>query len=88
VHLQLFNAIAICNCLPTVQQPDGRRPQHRKDLLQCPETASDFLSAVTSSDYINLAGCCPEAIATKYYHGRLLALDKKSGGIRPILLQA
>jgi hypothetical protein len=33
VHLQLFNAIAICNSSPTVQQPT-HKPRHHCNLLR------------------------------------------------------
>ena len=40
------------------------------------------------SDILNLvlAGGCPSVIAPVFFGGRLLALNKKSGGIRPIAI--
>ena len=64
--------------------PDGMRPQHLKDLLQCRESGSDFLTAVTAFVNLVLAGRCPTDVAPILFGGRLIALNKKSGGIRPI----
>jgi len=33
-----------------------------------------------------LAGHCPDAVAATFFGGRLIALNKKSGGIRPIAI--
>ena len=64
--------------------PDGLRPQHLRDLLQCRESGSDFLSALTAFVNMMLAGRCPPEAARFFFGGRLLALKKKTGGIRPI----
>ena len=64
--------------------PDGMRPQHLKDLLMCRESGTDFLAALTGFTNAVLAGLCPKAAAPFFFGGRLLALNKKSGGIRPI----
>ena len=64
--------------------PDGLRPQQLKELVQCREAGAHLLAALT--DFVNmiLAGRCPVAIASVFFGGRLIALSKKSGGIRPI----
>ena len=63
---------------------DGLRPQHLKDLMQCRESRSDYLAALTAFVNLVLAGHCPDDIAPTFFGGRLIALNKKSGGIRPI----
>lgn len=66
--------------------PDGLRPQHIRDLLLCREAGSDFLTALTAFVNMVLAGRCPSDVAPVFFGGRLLALNKKSGGIRPIAI--
>ena len=66
--------------------PDGLRPQHIRDLLLCREAGSDFLTALTAFVNLVLAGRCPLDVAPIFFGGRLLALNKKSGGIRPIAI--
>ena len=52
----------------------------------CREKRAEFLSALT--DFVNLvlAGRCPSDIAPVFSGERLLALNKKTGGIRPIAI--
>jgi len=64
--------------------PDGLRPQHLKNLVLYRESGSDFLAALTLFVNSVLAGSCPQNIAPYFFGGRLLALSKNSGGIRPI----
>jgi len=64
--------------------PDGLRPQHLKDLIQCRESRSNFLTALTGFTNLVLAGRCLVDVAPIFFGGRLIALTKKSGGIRPI----
>lgn len=64
--------------------PDGLRPQHLKDVLQTNDPESGFLSAITGFVNMVLAGCCPPEITKYFFGGRLIALRKKQGGIRPI----
>ena len=52
----------------------------------CPEAGSEFFSALTAFVNLVLAGGCPSVIAPVFFGGRLLALNKKSGGIRPIAI--
>jgi len=53
-------------------------------MMLCQESGADFLSALT--DFVNLviAGHCSTDVAPVFFGGRLLALNKKTGGIRPI----
>jgi len=66
--------------------PDGFRPQHLKDLVNCNEAGADLLTAVTAFVNLVLAGRCPDEVAPIFFGGRLIALNKKSGGIRPIVI--
>jgi len=66
--------------------PDGLRPQHLKELVLCRESGSDFLGDLTAFVNMVLAGSCPKEIAPYFFGGRLLALSKKSGGLRPIAI--
>ena len=52
----------------------------------CREAGADFLSALTDLTNLVIAGRCPEAVAPVFFGGRLLALSKKTGGIRPIVI--
>ena len=65
--------------------PDGLTPQHLKDLL---DEGSDvhLLEALTSVTNIMLAGELSQEINQVMYEGRLLALKKKDGELRPIAL--
>jgi len=55
-------------------------------MMMCRETGAEFLSALT--DFVNLVleGRCPSDVAPVFFGGRLLALNKKTGGIRPIAI--
>lgn len=66
--------------------PDGLRPQHIRDLLMCREAGPEFLSALTAFVNLVLAGRCPLDVSPVFFGGRLLALNKKSGGVRPIVI--
>jgi hypothetical protein len=65
--------------------PDGITPQHIKDLtMQVPGTSNELISALT--DFVNLLlnGELPEYIREIIFGGTLIALQKKTGDIRPI----
>ena len=66
--------------------PDGLRPQHLLDLINARESAGPLLQAMT--DFINLMlrGECPHQIRDQIFGGTLIALSKKSGGLRPIVI--
>src|SRR5437867_3506901 len=66
--------------------PDGLSPLHLKTLARCKVGGAEFLSACTGLINIILSGRCPPLAAKIFYGGRLLALEKKSGGIRPIVI--
>ena len=64
--------------------PDGIRPQHISDLLNCRESGTTLLSSITSFINTLLKGHCPANVIPILCGGSLTALNKKSGGIRPI----
>lgn len=68
--------------------PDGIKPQYLKDMLskKCGEAATRLLKSITALMNLMLAGqLCPE-ICEYMYGAILIALKKKSGGIRPIAI--
>ena len=65
---------------------DGLRPQHFVDLVANVESGASLLTALTAFVNIILAGKCHPDIVPVFFGGRLLALDKKCGGIRPIVV--
>ena len=64
--------------------PDGIRPQHILELCTSHECAAAFLTPLTSFMNLLLRGQCPPEVQPILFGGRLLALAKKDGGIRPI----
>ena len=64
--------------------PDGIRPQHIRELVACRESASTFVPALTAFVNCLLMGDCPSEVQPILFGGNLIALNKKSGGIRPI----
>ena len=66
--------------------PDGLRPQHLKDMINCQERGPELLTALTGFVNMVLSGHCPREVAPILFGGRLIALEKKSGGIRPIAI--
>lgn len=63
---------------------DGLRPQHLKDLINCVASGAQLLSALTEFVNLLLSGVCHPQVVPILFGGRLIALNKKSGGIRPI----
>jgi Reverse transcriptase (RNA-dependent DNA polymerase) len=66
--------------------PDGIRPQHILDLVNCREVGTVLLTSLTALTNILLAGTCPESITPLLFGGTLFALRKKAGGLRPIAI--
>ena len=66
--------------------PDGIRPQHIRDMLLCREAGPDFLSALTAFVNLVLAGGCPADVASVFFGGRLIALNKNLAMSDPLLL--
>ena len=53
----------------------GLRPQHLKDLIQCRESGSDFLTSLTGFTNLVLAGRCPVNVIPIFFGGRLISLE-------------
>ena len=68
----------------SAEGPDGFRPQHLLDLVNSKETGSQVLTALTSFVNTLVEGTCPPQVIPIIFGGNLLALAKKSVGIRPI----
>jgi hypothetical protein len=66
--------------------PDGIRPQHLRDLISNKETGSSLVTALTALINLLMNGSCPHSVTSVLFGGRLIALQKKSGGIRPIAI--
>lgn len=66
--------------------PDGIRPQHLRDLVSSRESGNPLISSLTAFVNILMDGKCPSTVAPIFFGGRLIALQKKSGGIRPIAI--
>ena len=66
--------------------PDGLRPQHLVDLVKSSDASQELLSALTAFVNMVLAGHCHQDIIPVLFGGRLIALNKKAGGIRPIAI--
>jgi hypothetical protein len=64
--------------------PDGFRPQHLVDLINNREAGQTLQGALTAFVNTVLQGSCPAEIIPVMFGGRLIALSKPSGGIRPI----
>lgn len=64
--------------------PDGFRPQHLLDLVSNAESGPDLITALTAFVNMILGGSCHPEIVPILFGGRLIALSKKKGGIRPI----
>ena len=66
--------------------PDKLRPQHLKDLLQPlgDNLENPLLSALVDFCYLVLRGDTPMEVRPFFFGASLVALKKKSGGIRPI----
>jgi hypothetical protein len=66
--------------------PDGLRPQHLLDLVNNRESGPALLTSLTAFVNMLLEGKCDPAVIPVLFGGRLIALEKKSGGIRPIAI--
>jgi Reverse transcriptase (RNA-dependent DNA polymerase) len=66
--------------------PDGVRPQHILDLVNCRECGTALLTSITGFVNTLLEGKCHPDVAPILFGGNLIALEKKSGGIRPIAI--
>ena len=66
--------------------PDGLRPQHLVDMFTCPASGPGLITAITGLVNLLLQGCCPPQVTQILFGGRLFALQKKAGGVRPIAI--
>src|SRR5260221_12269435 len=66
--------------------PDGLRPQHLRELLQCRGNGPVFLTALTAFVNMGLSGRCPPLVAPIFFGGQLLAMSQKTRGVRPIAI--
>ena len=68
--------------------PDGMRPIYLQQMIS-PDTAEQgrrLLSALTSLINLALKGAIPDFARNAFYGASLIALNKKTGGIRPIAI--
>jgi len=66
--------------------PDGIRPQHLLDLLTCREGGQELLGVITQFVNSLLDGKCHPDVIPILFGGNLIALEKKTGGVRPIAI--
>ena len=64
--------------------PDGLTPQHLRDMVAIERGSNGLLSAISVFLGIVVGGSVPAGIRPLFFGGRLLALLKKDGGLRPI----
>lgn len=64
--------------------PDGIRPQHILDLVNCRESGPALVKSITAFVNCLLDGKCNPAVMPILFGGQLIALEKKTGGVRPI----
>ena len=64
--------------------PDGLRPQHLKDLLLGVPVEHPLLTAISELTNLQLRGHTPSAVRSALFGAKLLAIRKKTGGLRPI----
>jgi len=67
--------------------PDSLRPQHIKDLLLGAPDDSPLPSAITDLTNMLLQGKAPASVQGALFGANLLAITKKTGGIRPIAVE-
>ena len=56
------------------------------DLINCQETGRALITAITRLINLLLDGECPPNVIAVLFGGKLFALNKKSGGVRPIAI--
>ena len=66
--------------------PDGLKPIHLSDMMGCQEVKHELIAVVTEFLNLLMDGICPPSIRRIIFGGRLIALNKKGGGIRPIAI--
>src|SRR6218665_641492 len=66
--------------------PDGFRPDHLKDLVGFSGSMQPLVEAITEFVDLLLPRDCPKEIRPILFGGSLIALNKESGGLRPIAI--
>ena len=66
--------------------PDGVRPQHILEMVDCRETGPKLHSALTGFVNCLMQGEIHSQVSPVLFGGNLIALEKKSGGVRPIAI--
>ena len=66
--------------------PDGVRPQHVLEMVNCRETSSELHSAMTGFVNCLLKGEIHPSVSPVLFGGNLIALEKKTGSVRPIAI--
>ena len=66
--------------------PDGLRPQHVLDMIMNKESGEQLLTSITSFVNTVLNGKCHTAVTPILFGGNLVALEKKTGDVRPIAI--
>jgi len=66
--------------------PDGFSPKHLLELVTCQSNGRTLLTAQTGFVNHVLDGKCPNSVRPVFFGAKLLALEKKSGGNRPIAI--
>ena len=64
--------------------PDGVRPQHVLEMVNCVKAGPELVSALTAFTNCLLHGEVHPDISPVLFGGNLITLEKKSGGMRPI----
>ena len=88
IHVSASEVMAAIQSFPngSAGGPDKLRPQHLKDLVQGEEVPeeSPFLCALADFCTLLLQGNAPVEVRPFLFGASLVALRKKSGGVRPI----
>src|SRR6218665_780341 len=66
--------------------PDGFRPVHLLELVGSGEEARPLAEALTDFTNLLLRGECPPSVRPTLFGGNLIALNKETGGLRPIAI--
>ena len=64
--------------------PDGLGPQHLKALAGCRIAGPELIASLTAFVNLLLAGKCP--VAKCFFGGKLIAIKKDNGDVRPIVI--
>ena len=65
---------------------DNNNNKHILDLTNNQEAGPALVTSLTTFINMLLAGRCPHTVIPVFFSGSLIALEKKSGGIRPIAI--